>query len=145
MGQPEGEEHRVEAARRPPGEHIRLDELHRQVIGAPAGQGQHLGGGVDCGHRAGAGGQQPGPWPLPARFPVTCSAMDPKDIVRRGYDALSHRYRGDAEEPAPYATWLAGLRERVRPAEPSWTWAAAVGCRWPATWPPAPMGLPAST
>jgi hypothetical protein len=43
MGQPEGEEHRVEAARRPPGEHIRLDELHRQVIGAPAGQGQHLG------------------------------------------------------------------------------------------------------
>jgi SAM-dependent methyltransferase len=39
--------------------------------------------------------------------------MDPKDIVRRGYDALSYRYRGDAEEPAPYATWLAQLRERV--------------------------------
>ena len=40
--------------------------------------------------------------------------MDPpKDVVRRGYDALSYRYRGDAEEPAPYATWLAQLRERL--------------------------------
>jgi SAM-dependent methyltransferase len=45
----------------------------------------------------------------------TCvaSRYGPKDIVRRGYDALSYRYRGDAEEPAPYATWLARLRERV--------------------------------
>jgi SAM-dependent methyltransferase len=39
--------------------------------------------------------------------------MDPKEIVRRGYDELSHRYRGDAEELASYATWLAQLRERV--------------------------------
>jgi SAM-dependent methyltransferase len=39
--------------------------------------------------------------------------MDPKDIVRRGYDALSYRYRGDSGEPAQYATWLAQLRERV--------------------------------
>lgn len=39
--------------------------------------------------------------------------MDPKDLVRRGYDELSHRYRGDAEGPASYATWLAQLRERV--------------------------------
>jgi SAM-dependent methyltransferase len=38
----------------------------------------------------------------------------PKDIVRRGYDALSYRYRGDDEEPEHYATWLAQLRERVR-------------------------------
>ena len=39
--------------------------------------------------------------------------MEPKDIVRRGYDALSYRYRGDTEEPEHYATWLARLRERV--------------------------------
>jgi SAM-dependent methyltransferase len=39
--------------------------------------------------------------------------MEPKEIVRRGYDALSYRYRGDAEEPAQYATWLGQLRERV--------------------------------
>jgi SAM-dependent methyltransferase len=40
--------------------------------------------------------------------------MEPKDVVRRGYDALSYRYRGDTEEPEHYATWLARLRERVR-------------------------------
>jgi SAM-dependent methyltransferase len=39
--------------------------------------------------------------------------MEPKEIVRRGYDALSYRYRGDAEEPTRYATWVAQLRERV--------------------------------
>jgi SAM-dependent methyltransferase len=40
--------------------------------------------------------------------------MDPsKDIVRRGYDALSYLYRGDTEEPELYATWLAELQERV--------------------------------
>jgi 2-polyprenyl-3-methyl-5-hydroxy-6-metoxy-1,4-benzoquinol methylase len=40
--------------------------------------------------------------------------MDPpKDIVRRGYDALSYLYRGDAEEPERYAAWLAQLQERV--------------------------------
>jgi SAM-dependent methyltransferase len=39
--------------------------------------------------------------------------MDPKDVVRRGYDALSYRYRGDTEEPTRYATWVARLRERV--------------------------------
>jgi 2-polyprenyl-3-methyl-5-hydroxy-6-metoxy-1,4-benzoquinol methylase len=39
--------------------------------------------------------------------------MDPRDVVRRGYDALSYRHRGDSEEPEPYATWLAQLRERV--------------------------------
>ncbi|HEV3398840.1 MAG TPA: methyltransferase domain-containing protein, partial [Actinomycetes bacterium] len=41
--------------------------------------------------------------------------MDPKDIVRRGYDALSYRYRGDSEQPEQYATWLTQLRERVPP------------------------------
>jgi SAM-dependent methyltransferase len=39
--------------------------------------------------------------------------MDPKDIVRRGYDALSYLYRGDSEQPEQYATWLTQLRERV--------------------------------
>jgi SAM-dependent methyltransferase len=39
--------------------------------------------------------------------------MDPKDVVRRGYDALSYRYRGDGEAPEHYATWSAQLRERV--------------------------------
>jgi SAM-dependent methyltransferase len=39
--------------------------------------------------------------------------MDPKDIVGRGYDALSYRYRGDADEPAEYAIWLRQLQERV--------------------------------
>ena len=39
--------------------------------------------------------------------------MEPKEIVRRGYDALSYRYRGDTEEPERYATWLGQLRERV--------------------------------
>jgi SAM-dependent methyltransferase len=40
--------------------------------------------------------------------------MDPrKDVVRRGYDALSYRYRADAEEPEVYAAWLAQLQERV--------------------------------
>jgi SAM-dependent methyltransferase len=39
----------------------------------------------------------------------------PKDVVGRGYDALSHRYRGDADAPERYATWLAQLEERVPP------------------------------
>jgi 2-polyprenyl-3-methyl-5-hydroxy-6-metoxy-1,4-benzoquinol methylase len=39
--------------------------------------------------------------------------MDPKDIVRRGYDALSYLYRGDTEEPEHYANWLTQFRERV--------------------------------
>ena len=42
----------------------------------------------------------------------------PKDIVRRGYNALSYRYRGDDEAPEHYATWLAQLRQRVRAGGP---------------------------
>jgi 2-polyprenyl-3-methyl-5-hydroxy-6-metoxy-1,4-benzoquinol methylase len=34
-------------------------------------------------------------------------------VVRRGYDALSHRYRGDDDCPAEYALWLATLRQRL--------------------------------
>jgi 2-polyprenyl-3-methyl-5-hydroxy-6-metoxy-1,4-benzoquinol methylase len=38
---------------------------------------------------------------------------EPKDIVRRGYDAVSERYRSDDEEPPEYMAWLAGLRARL--------------------------------
>jgi SAM-dependent methyltransferase len=37
----------------------------------------------------------------------------PKDVVGRGYDALSYRYRGDADAPERYAAWLAQLEELV--------------------------------
>ena len=37
----------------------------------------------------------------------------PKDIVRDGYDTLSHLYRGDDETPEAYAGWVAGLCERL--------------------------------
>jgi 2-polyprenyl-3-methyl-5-hydroxy-6-metoxy-1,4-benzoquinol methylase len=40
---------------------------------------------------------------------------DPREIVRRGYDALSYRYRADDAGEGDYAPWLAGLRQRVRP------------------------------
>ncbi len=40
-------------------------------------------------------------------------APDPREIVRRGYDALSYRYRADDAGEGHYAGWLAGLRERV--------------------------------
>ncbi len=34
-------------------------------------------------------------------------------VVRRGYDALSHLYRGDDDCPAEYAPWLASLQQRL--------------------------------
>lgn len=34
---------------------------------------------------------------------------DPKDLVRSGYDAVSHLYRGDAESHEPYSSWIAAL------------------------------------
>ena len=53
--------------------------------------------------------------------------MDPrKDVVRRGYDALSHLYRGDDEEPEHYATWVAELRRRV----PGGGAVLDLGCGW---------------
>ncbi|ADB31031.1 Methyltransferase type 11 [Kribbella flavida DSM 17836] len=39
--------------------------------------------------------------------------MDPKEVVRRGYDVLSHRYRADDAGEADYAPWIAGLLERL--------------------------------
>ena len=38
---------------------------------------------------------------------------DPKDVVRRGYDAISYRYRADDADDGRYAEWLADLRDRI--------------------------------
>lgn len=38
---------------------------------------------------------------------------NPKDIVRRGYDAVSHHYRSDDARPGNYEPWIRALRERV--------------------------------
>ncbi|MEV0732959.1 class I SAM-dependent methyltransferase [Polymorphospora sp. NPDC050346] len=38
---------------------------------------------------------------------------DPTEIVRRGYDSVSHRYRGDHDAPAEYAPWLTDLRRQL--------------------------------
>jgi 2-polyprenyl-3-methyl-5-hydroxy-6-metoxy-1,4-benzoquinol methylase len=38
---------------------------------------------------------------------------DPYELVRRGYDAVSYRYRGDADLPPEYAEWINGLRSRL--------------------------------
>jgi SAM-dependent methyltransferase len=40
---------------------------------------------------------------------------DPRAIVRRGYDALSYRYRADDAGPGQYGAWLDALRERTPP------------------------------
>lgn len=37
----------------------------------------------------------------------------PNDLVRRGYDAVSRRYRGDHDEPVHYARWLRLLADLV--------------------------------
>ena len=37
----------------------------------------------------------------------------PSEIVRRGYDAVSHRYREDGDTPAAYIEWRANLTSRV--------------------------------
>lgn len=39
--------------------------------------------------------------------------MDPKDIVRDGYDRISREYRGDEDEDGQYAAWLGELAARV--------------------------------
>ncbi|GLY24752.1 class I SAM-dependent methyltransferase [Micromonospora sp. NBRC 101691] len=38
---------------------------------------------------------------------------DERDLVRRGYDALSHHYRSDDAEDGRYAPWLADLHRRL--------------------------------
>jgi SAM-dependent methyltransferase len=41
---------------------------------------------------------------------------DERDLVRRGYDALSHHYRRDDAEDGQYAPWLAELHCRLPPS-----------------------------
>ena len=38
---------------------------------------------------------------------------DRKQLVRRGYDALSYYYRADDAEDGNYGPWLAALRARI--------------------------------
>jgi len=38
---------------------------------------------------------------------------DPSDLVRKGYDAVSWRYREDHADEGRYAGWLADLRDRL--------------------------------
>ncbi|MFE0593845.1 class I SAM-dependent methyltransferase [Micromonospora echinospora] len=38
---------------------------------------------------------------------------DERDLVRRGYDALSHHYRSDDADDGQYAPWLADLHRRL--------------------------------
>jgi SAM-dependent methyltransferase len=38
---------------------------------------------------------------------------DERDLVRRGYDALSYHYRGDDADEGQYAPWLADLHRRL--------------------------------
>jgi 2-polyprenyl-3-methyl-5-hydroxy-6-metoxy-1,4-benzoquinol methylase len=40
-------------------------------------------------------------------------ALDPVEVVRRGYDTVSYRYRGDDECPAEYQRWLRTLLHRL--------------------------------
>ena len=40
---------------------------------------------------------------------------DPVEVVRRGYDAVSVRYRSDEERPANHVAWVAQLKERLVP------------------------------
>ncbi|MGW0229993.1 class I SAM-dependent methyltransferase [Actinopolymorpha singaporensis] len=46
-----------------------------------------------------------GPRPDPER--------DPKEVVRRGYDAISYAYRGDHGDDPRYAQWISALTARV--------------------------------
>jgi 2-polyprenyl-3-methyl-5-hydroxy-6-metoxy-1,4-benzoquinol methylase len=41
------------------------------------------------------------------------SDPDPIEVVRRGYDELSYRYRGDHDDPAEYGPWLTDLMRRL--------------------------------
>jgi SAM-dependent methyltransferase len=52
----------------------------------------------------------------PARSLVNVGSDDERDLVRRGYDALSHHYRRDDADDGQYAPWLADLHGRLPPA-----------------------------
>jgi SAM-dependent methyltransferase len=40
---------------------------------------------------------------------------DPKELVRRGYDRISCRYRADDDGEGGYAPWIAAMLERLAP------------------------------
>src|SRR5438270_14095680 len=40
--------------------------------------------------------------------------INPADLVRSGYNALSRHYRGDGDAPQEYDEWMAGLTDRLR-------------------------------
>ncbi|MGK5741287.1 class I SAM-dependent methyltransferase [Micromonospora sp. URMC 103] len=40
-------------------------------------------------------------------------SLDERDLVRRGYDALSYHYRADDADDGQYAPWLADLHRRL--------------------------------
>jgi 2-polyprenyl-3-methyl-5-hydroxy-6-metoxy-1,4-benzoquinol methylase len=44
------------------------------------------------------------------------SGDDQRDVVRRGYDALSYHYRRDDAEDGQYGPWLADLAGRIPPS-----------------------------
>src|SRR5215475_9781381 len=46
------------------------------------------------------------------------TAGDESDLVRRGYEALSYHYTGDAAGEGKYAPWLAELRARLPAGAP---------------------------
>ncbi|MFC3997553.1 class I SAM-dependent methyltransferase [Nocardiopsis sediminis] len=41
------------------------------------------------------------------------SPDDPKELVRRGYNAVSHRYRADDDRPDTHVEWAATLADRL--------------------------------
>jgi 2-polyprenyl-3-methyl-5-hydroxy-6-metoxy-1,4-benzoquinol methylase len=41
------------------------------------------------------------------------TSPDPIEIVRRGYDSVSYRYRQDDDDPPEYAAWLRDLNARL--------------------------------
>ena len=45
------------------------------------------------------------------------TGSDPVDVVRRGYDVLSWRYRADDAEPIEYAGWITELLAGLRPGK----------------------------
>jgi SAM-dependent methyltransferase len=64
----------------------------------------------DLGLGMGHTGKGSGSFPGRSLFVIDA---DPADLVRPGYDALSHRYRGDDDTPQHYDRWLAALRDRL--------------------------------
>ena len=49
----------------------------------------------------------------PLAWSVVGSDDDERDLVRRGYDQLSYRYRRDDAEDGQYGPWLADLHQRL--------------------------------